>query len=290
MQTHLFCFGLGYSAAVLGRRLLTEGWRVTGTTRTPEKAQSLRAQGFTVHLFDKAHPLTGAAFADASHVLISAPPEADGDPVLGTMGGELARSAKQWRWLGYLSTTGVYGDRSGDWVDEMAPLAPASDRARRRAAAERAWQDFAVRTGAPLHIFRLAGIYGPRRNAFVALRDGTARRIDKSGQVFSRIHVEDLACVLRASTMKPNAGAIYNVCDDAPAPQHEAIAYAAKLLGVALPPLEPFNEAAQTMSAMALSFYAESKRVRNEKMKRELGITLRYPTYREGLMNLQETI
>lgn len=288
MQAHLFCFGLGYSAAALGRSLLGEGWAASGTARTPEKAARLRAQGFTVHLFDKAHPLAGEAFAGASHVLISAPPEADGDPVLGMMEGELARFAKQWRWLGYLSTTGVYGDRGGGWVDETAPLAPTSDRARRRVAAERAWQDFAARTGAPLHIFRLAGIYGPGRNAFAALRNGTARRIDKPGQVFSRIHVDDLACVLAASMTHPHPGAIYNICDDEPAPQHEVVAYAAKLLGIAPPPLEPFDGAAKTMSAMAQSFYAESKRVRNDSMKCELGVTLRYPTYREGLADLRD--
>lgn len=289
MQAHLFCFGLGYSATALGRRLLKEGWTVSGTVREPEKAVSLRAQGFIVHLFDENHPLPESAFADASHVLISVPPDATGDPVLHAFEIGLAHIAVRWHWLGYLSTTAVYGDRGGGWVDEETPLQPASERARHRVAAERNWQDFAARTGAPLHIFRLAGIYGPGRNALASLRNGTARRIDKPGQVFSRIHVDDLATVLSASMTHPHAGAIYNVCDDQAAPQHEVVSYAAKLLGIAPPPLEPFGEAAKTMSAMARSFYAESKRVRNDKMKRELGVTLRYPAYREGLAQLLET-
>lgn len=288
MQVHLFCFGLGYSAAALGRCMLGEGWRVSGTVRTAEKAASLQTPGFTVHLFDKNHPLPGSAFAGASHVLISVPPDADGDPVLCALQDELANIAGQWRWLGYLSTTGVYGDRSGDWVDETAPLRPMSERAHRRAAAEWAWQSFVAQTGAPLHIFRLAGIYGPGRNALAALLNGTARCIDKPGQMFSRIHVEDLVRVLAASMANPHPGTIYNVCDDEPAPQHEVVAYAAKLLGIAPPPLEPFDQAVKTMSAMTRSFYAESKRVRNDRIKHELGVTLRYPTYREGLSGLRD--
>ena len=288
MQAHLFCFGLGYSATVLGRRLLAEGWRVSGTTRSPERAADLRREGFTVELFGAAHPLADPqhALSDARHVLISTPPDANGDPVFAMHRRDLATLAGNWRWLGYLSTTGVYGDRGGDWVDETSPLAPISDRGMRRVAAEHAWQDFAARAGAPLHIFRLPGIYGPGRNPFRPLREGTARRIDKPGQVFSRVHVEDLASALAASMARPQPGAIYNVCDDEPAPQHEVIARAAEILGVEPPPLERFAEAATTMSPMAQSFYAESKRVRNARMKSGLGIILRYPTYREGLKSL----
>ena len=288
MQAQFFCFGLGYSATVLGRKLLAEGWRVSGTTRSPERAAELRQEGFTVHVFGAAHPLadTQRALSGARHVLISPPPDADGDPVLAAHHHALATLAGDWRWLGYLSTTGVYGDRGGGWVDETAPLAAISDRGLRRVAAEQAWQDFAASTGAPLHIFRLPGIYGPGRNPFRALRDGTARRIDKAGQVFSRIHVEDLASALAASMARPQPGALYNICDDEPAPQHAVIAHAAELLGIAPPPLERFADAATTMSPMARSFYAESKRVRNNRMKRELGIILRYPTYREGLKAL----
>lgn len=285
MQRHLFCFGLGYSAVVLGRKLLAEGWRVTGTTRSAERAEAVRQEGFAVHIFDNSAPSAAmrAALAAARHVLVSVPPGGDGDPVLAACNESLEPPAKHWAWLGYLSTTGVYGDRGGDWVDETTPLAPQSERASRRVAAEEAWRNFAARTQAPLHIFRLPGIYGPGRSPIEALRAGTARRIDRPGQVFSRIHVEDLAAALTASMAQPAPGAIYNLCDDEPAPQHEVVAYAARLLGMAAPPLEPFDAAARTMSPMAQSFYAESKRVRNARMKRGLAFTLRYPTYREGL-------
>jgi len=291
MQEHLFCFGLGYSAAVLGRDLMAKGWRISGTTRSTERAEALRREGFAVHVFDREIPLADvrAALDDARHVLVSTPPDADGDPVLAAHAGDLAPLARDWKWLGYLSTTGVYGDRGGAWVGETTPLQPTSERARRRVDAERGWQDFAARTGAPLHIFRLPGIYGPGRSAIDALRAGNARRIDKPGQVFSRIHVEDLAQALAASMAKPDPGAIYNICDDEPAPQHAVIAHAAILLNMSPPPLEPFEDAAKTMSAMAQSFYAESKRVRNEKMKRELGVRLLYPTYREGLAALTDS-
>lgn len=290
MQAHLFCFGLSYSAAVLGRDLMAQGWRVSGTTRSPKRADALRREGFAVHLFDRGTPLANvrAALGDAHHVLVSTPPDADGDPVLAMHGDYLAPLARGWQWLGYLSTTGVYGDQGGAWVDETTALRPTSERARRRVAAERDWQAFAERTGAPLHIFRLPGIYGPGRSAIDALRAGSARRIDKPGQVFSRIHVEDLAQALAASMATPDPGAVYNICDDEPAPHHAVIAHAAMLLGMAPPPLEPFVDAAKTMSAMAQSFYAESKRVRNGKMTRELGVKLRYPSYREGLAALKD--
>lgn len=290
MQDHLFCFGLGYSAAVLGRDLMARGWRVSGTTRSPKRADELRREGFAVHLFDRSTPLADAraALGDARHVLISTPPDADGDPVLAMLAQHLAPLARDWQWLGYLSTTGVYGDQGGAWVDETTPLHPTSERARRRVAAERDWQAFAARSGSPLHIFRLPGIYGPGRSAIDALRAGSARRIDRPRQVFSRIHVEDLAQALAASMARPDPGAVYNICDDEPAPQHAVIAHAAELLGMAPPPLEPFEDAAKTMSAMAQSFYTESKRVRNGKMKRELDVVLRYPSYREGLAALTD--
>lgn len=220
------------------------------------------------------------------YILISVPPATNGDPVLEYETEELAQKASRRRWIGYLSTTGVYGDRGGGWVDETTPPAPSSARAERRLAAEIAWQTFAAEADAPLHIFRLPGIYGPGRNPLDALRAGTARRYDKPNQVFSRIHVDDLATTLIASMTKPVPGAIYNVCDDEPAPQADVIAYGAALLGLAPPPLEPYALAESTLSAMARSFYRESKRVRNTKIKRELGVTFAYPTYREGLKSL----
>jgi len=196
-------------------------------------------------------------------------------------------SARALRWLGYLSSTGVYGDRHGEWVDETTVPDPSNPRSARRLAAEIAWQVLAARTGAPLHIFRIAGIYGPGRNPLEALRAGRARRFDKPGQIFSRIHVDDLAHVLAASIAKPSPGAIYNVCDDEPAAQADVIAYGAELLGLPPPPLEPYAAAEPSLSEMARSFYRESKRVRNDRMKRELDITLAYPTYREGLRALK---
>ena len=183
-------------------------------------------------------------------------------------------------WIGYLGTTAVYGDRQGGWVDEETPIEPTLARADRRARAEAAW----LKSGLPVHIFRLAGIYGPGRNAFVNLKDGTARRIVKPGQVFSRIHVEDIATVLEASIARPRPGAIYNVCDDEPAPPQDVVAHAAELMGVAPPPEQPYETA--DLSPMARTFYKDNRRVRNERIKRELGVRLAYPTYREGLAAL----
>jgi nucleoside-diphosphate-sugar epimerase len=187
-------------------------------------------------------------------------------------------------WLGYLSTTGVYGDRGGGWVDETAALSPSGERGRRRVAAETGWLDLWRRCGVPVHIFRLAGIYGPGRSPFDALRAGSAKRIDKPGQVFSRIHVGDLAGVLAASISRPRPGAVYNVCDDDPAAPQAVVAHAAALLGVPAPPLVPLEAAG--LSSMARSFYDDNKRVSNRLIKRELGMTLRYPDYRTGLADI----
>ena len=275
---HLFCFGLGFSAQALAARLKSKGWRVAGTTRTRARADALGALGHEAFVFG---PDAAAALGGATHILVSVPPSAAGDPVLAHHAGDLA--ALKPSWVGYLSTTGVYGDRAGAWVGEQTPVAPVSERAKRRVAAEQEWLAWGSARNLAVQIFRLAGIYGPGRNQLEALREGTARRILKSGQVFSRIHVEDIATVLEASIAKPNPGAIYNVCDDEPAPQHEVVEYAAKLLKLAPPPLEQFDQAARTMSEMAQSFYADSKRVKNDRIKTELGVDLRYPTYRDGL-------
>jgi nucleoside-diphosphate-sugar epimerase len=287
MTRNLFCFGLGYSALALTRRLSIDGWRITGTARTPGKMEELSRDGFAVVPFDGATwsdaLQTAAEQADA--ILLSAPPDENGDPVL-RAGADRLRALKP-RWLGYLSSTGIYGDKQGGWVDEATPPEPSSPRSAKRLAAEIAWQIFAAETGAPLHIFRIAGIYGPGRNPLEALRAGTARRFDKPGQIFSRIHVDDLAAVLAASIAKPSPGAIYNVCDDEPASQTDVIAYGAEILGLPPLPLEAFATAEPTLSEMAKSFYRDSKRVRNDKMKRELGVALAYPTYREGLNALK---
>jgi len=279
---HLFCFGLGYSAAALARRLLAEGWQVTGTCRDAARAAELRQLGVAPVLFDRAHPIADLAryLASATHLLSSVPPDDTGDPVLGIHRATIADATRHLAWIGYLSTTGVYGDRGGGWVDETSALTPTGTRGQRRLDAERAWLGLPQ----PAHLFRLAGIYGPGRSALDTVRSGKARRVVKPGQVFSRIHVGDIVAVLQASMARPEPGAAYNVCDDDPADPAEVIAFACGLLGVAAPPEVPFDRA--ELSPMARSFYDDNKRVRNDRIKHALGVTLRYPSYREGLVAL----
>jgi nucleoside-diphosphate-sugar epimerase len=287
-RSHLFCFGLGYTALVLGRSLAASGWVVTGTCRGAERQALLRQIGFSAVLFDRDRPVDATALNGVTHLLVSVPPDAAGDPVFAVHAKDIAEM-QGLCWLGYLSTTGVYGDRGGDWVEETAQLLPSGERGRRRVAAEQSWLSLWHDRGVPVHVFRLAAIYGPGRSAFDALRAGTVRRIEKPGQVFSRIHVEDLAHVLIASMKRPRPGAVYNVCDDDPVPPAAVVAYAAELLGVEPPPLVPLNAAG--LSPMARSFYADNKRVSNRLIKTELGVTLRYPDYRAGLRAIlaQET-
>jgi nucleoside-diphosphate-sugar epimerase len=221
--------------------------------------------------------------------LISIAPDQEGDIVLRHLSGEIALAAPHLQWVGYLSTTGVYGDHNGGWVDEDTALTPSTKRGKMRVLAEKQWQELARKTKLPLHVFRLAGIYGPGRGPFAKVRAGTARRIIKENQLFSRIHVEDIAQALAASIASPcaaGATAIYNLCDNDPAPPEDVIAYAAKLLGAPIPPAIHFADA--DLTPMARSFYAESKRVRNDRMKRELGVTLKYPDYETGLRALLE--
>jgi nucleoside-diphosphate-sugar epimerase len=279
MTNTLLSFGHGYSADALARLLLAQGWRIIGTTRSDDKAARLLQDGIEPRIWPGAD--MRAALDAATHVLVSAAPCDDGDPVLAALGEQIAARAAQFQWVGYLSTTGVYGDHDGDWVDEDTPLTPATKRGIARVEAETAW---AAIPGLPLHIFRLAGIYGPGRGPFAKVRDGSARRIIKPGQVFSRTHVADIAQVLAASIARPNPGGIYNVCDDDPAPPEDVIGYAAELLGLPLPPTEDFATA--DMTPMARSFYAESKKVRNDRIKDELGVRLIYPDYRSGLRAL----
>lgn len=279
MSGVLFCFGLGYSAGVLARRLAAQGWAIRGTTRRAAKAEALAAEGWCVFPFSREQSLPEAALAGVTHLLTSIAPDEQGDPVLDRHGDDL-RCLPSLVWAGYLGTTAVYGDRQGAWVDETTPIEPTLARADRRARAEAGW----LASGLPVHVFRLAGIYGPGRNAFVNLKDGTARRIVKPGQVFSRIHVEDIANVLEASIRRPRPAAVYNVCDDEPAPPQDVVAYAADLLGVAPPPEQPYATA--ELSPMARTFYQDNRRVRNERIRRELGVRLAYPTYREGLRAL----
>lgn len=279
MDKTLLSFGHGYSARALSRILLPQDWHVIGTTRSEEKASRLMAEGIEPRIWPGAD--MGPALDAATHLLISAAPGDEGDPVLAQLHDAIVARAGQFAWVGYLSTTGVYGDHGGDWVDEATPLTPATKRGIARVEAEAAW---AAIPGLPLHIFRLAGIYGPGRGPFSKVRNGAARRIIKPGQLFSRTHVADIARVLAASIARPNPGAVYNVCDDDPAPPEDVIAYAAELLGVPVPPAEDFATA--KMTPMARSFYAESKKVRNNRIKAELGVELLYPDYRSGLKAL----
>jgi nucleoside-diphosphate-sugar epimerase len=281
MAATLLALGHGYTAAALTPGLLAEGWRVFATHREPDGAAGLRRLGLEPVAWTA--PALRAALAEADHVLVSVPPDAAGEPTLALLAADLAR-AEHLRWVGYLSTTAVYGDHAGAWVDERTPPAPSSARGRARLAAEDAWLGLWREAGLPVEVFRLAGIYGPGRGPLAKLLAGRAQRVHKPGQVFGRIHVEDLAAVLRAAMARPRPGRLLNVTDDEPAPAEVVLAHAAALAGLPVPPLVPFEAAA--MTAMARSFYGEAKRVGNARLKAELGIGLRYPSYREGLARL----
>ncbi len=275
MTKTLLSIGHGFSARALSPLLLKRGWSIIGTTRSDDKAAVLQSEGITPLIW----PGNPLPIDHATHLLTSVAPGKDGDPVLNEAS-ETLKTANHLEWVGYLSTTGVYGDHSGGWVDENASLTPATKRGQARVTAEAEWAQLDL----PLHIFRLAGIYGPGRGPFAKVRAGSARRIIKEGQVFSRTHVEDIAQVVLASIDKPNPGAAYNVCDDNPAPPQDVIAYAAELLGLPIPPEVPFETA--DMTPMARSFYSDSKKVRNDRIKDELGVKLLYPTYQAGLQAL----
>jgi dTDP-4-dehydrorhamnose reductase len=294
-MTHLLCLGLGYCGQTLMRHLArgpaAENWRFSGTFRETmpianefgdiPRLDLMQFDGATVTLELR------TAISSASHILHSVPPGNEGDPVLSLLAGDLAE-AKALTWFAYLSTTGVYGDHQGGWVDETTARTPAGPRGARRLAAEDGWLASWRTKNLPVHIFRLPGIYGPGRNQLESLRAGTAKRIIKVGQMFSRIHVEDIARTLAASMAQPNPGAAYNVCDDMAAPPQDVVTFAAELLHVEAP-LEVDFETAD-LSPMAKSFYSESKQVSNQRMKSELGIALKYPTYREGLRSLHDAL
>jgi len=279
MEKTLLSIGHGFSARALAARLVPQGWRIVGTTRSPDKADAIADTGVEPVVWPGAD--LGALIAQFPNVLVSAGPDSAGDPVLNAVEDAVTRAAPDLRWVGYLSTTGVYGDHDGNWVDEDTPLTPSTKRGRARVTAEARWQ---ATPDLPLHIFRLAGIYGPGRGPFAKVRAGTARRIIKPGQVFSRIHVEDIAQALELSLQRPDPGAVYNLCDDDPAPPQDVIAHAAELLGLPVPPAIPFDQA--DMTPMARSFYAESKKVRNDRIKQALGWAPQFPTYRAGLAAL----
>jgi nucleoside-diphosphate-sugar epimerase len=279
---HAFFFGLGYTAERLAARLLSAGWRVSGTVRDPEKQNALRERGIAAHLFGPGMPLENPerVLDGVTHLISSIPPVDAGDPAL-LAHGEAIRATETLRWTGYLSTPAVYGDRQGALVHESDPPNPGSARGRRRLAAELAWMDVLDGAG-DVQVFRLSGIYGPgTRNAIAQVKAGTARIIDKPGQVFNRIHVDDIGTILLASMARPAANRIYNVADNEACPSGDVIRYACALLGVEPPEPIPFDSAA--LSPMARSFYSECKRLDTTRLVKELEVQLDYPTYRVGL-------
>jgi nucleoside-diphosphate-sugar epimerase len=282
-NNHLFCFGYGYSCDYLGHALMERGgWRVSGTTRSSERRETLRARGVQAHIFDSDHPLLDPLYIlrDATHIVISTPPDDEGDPAFNIHGLDLTQCPNL-KWVGYLSTNAVYGDRGGGQVDETSEIRPSSKRGSRRAKAESQWLSLLDHKNLPVHIFRLAGIYGPGRSALDSIRAGVARRINKPGHAFGRIHVEDIANVLMASMQHPAPGQIYNICDDMPAPSHEVIEYACKLLHRPPPPMVDFEDA--NLAPITRSFYMDNRRVQNRKIKSDLGVVLKYPDFKTGL-------
>ncbi len=291
----LLCFGLGYCARRAAARLLSAGWRVRGTTRDPAADPGVDPErwppGVEVLPFTRGRPLPREAWEGVTHVLASVPPDEAGDPVVAMHRDDLAAAGLVW--AGYLSSTAVYGDRAGAWVDaridaridaSAGPSPAPGARGEARLAAERAWQG--LLPGVPVHVLRLAGIYGPGRSALDAVRAGRARRIDRPGHVFSRIHVDDVVEALLASIARPTPGAVFDLADELPAPQHEVVAFACELLGAPLPPLEPWEAAAPTLSPALREFYAGCRRVSGARTREALGLTLRHPDYRAGLRSL----
>ncbi len=285
LDNHMLFFGFGFCAEALAPQLAARGWQLSATCRDDEKAARLKAMGITPIQLDGA-PLTPEQLGGITHILLSAAPTREGDPALPLLTPALQTHALSW--LGYLSTTGVYGDHAGAWIDEDTPCGKMGARGQARVDAEAAWGALSEAQNLPIHYFRLAGIYGPGRNQLVSMQNGKARRIEKPDQVFSRIHVADIAQILLASIDKPNAGRAYSVCDDGPAPPQDVVAFAADLLGMEAPPLIAFEDA--ELSTMAQSFYADNKRIKNTRLKEELGVVLLYPDYRAGLSALYQAM
>lgn len=281
-MNRLFCFGLGYCAGVLSRRLAAKGWAISGTATNSEKVAALKRDGYEAFIFDgQMHdPEIVEALNNSTHMLLSIPPDAEGDPAFTVYGAEIASSSSI-SWIGYYSSVSVYGDSKGEWVNEETVPHPITERGMRRLTAENAWTELARTSGKTGVILRLPGIYGPGRSAVDQLRAGKARRIFKPGQVTNRAHVEDIATATEAALQLSAGVHIFNVTDDLPAPPQDVIAYGAELLGVPCPPATDPTDA--SLSPMARSFYAESKKVSNARMKDELGVRLAYPTYVEGL-------
>ncbi|PLX37667.1 MAG: NAD(P)-dependent oxidoreductase [Hyphomicrobiales bacterium] len=277
----LFIFGYGNSSRAVNERIGSRFAAVCGTTRSADKAERIKADSVTPYIFDGSEPGAGIdeELARATHVLISIPPDADGDPVLRQHGAAL-KASKSLKWVCYLSTIGVYGDHEGALIDETAECRPVSARSKRRVSAEAEWMALGEEAGVPVAVMRLAGIYGPGHNVMTRLEKGTARRLVKPGQVFNRIHLADIAAMVDGASSRL-LGGIYNGADDEAAPPQDVLVYGAELMGIAPPPEEPFDEA--ELTPMARTFYGETKIVSNEKAKSELGWVPVYPSYREGL-------
>lgn len=268
----------------LSRRLDAVGWTIRGTCRKPARKAALGALGISAALFDGDTPMDPADLLEgATHVLLSIPPGAEGDPAFRQHAQDIG-AAGTVKWVGYFSTTGVYGNRDGDWVDETSDLRPGNERSQRRVDAERDWLSWGDRHGISVQIFRLPGIYGPGRSAVDQVKAGTARRISKAGHVFSRIHVEDIATTVAASIARAQPGGIYNVCDDEPAAPGDVVAYVCELLSREPPPEIPFDQA--EISPMAKSFWSDNRRVRNDRIKQDLGVRLDFPDYRIGIRGI----
>jgi len=283
-RRRFFCFGYGYTTDYLGHALQTadEGWTIGGTVRDLDRQRELLARRVRSRIFDEDHPIVDpeTLFGRFSHLLLSIPPDSNGDPVFNMHGQDIAR-LKKLKWVGYLSSTGVYGDRDGGSVDENSEVRPTSARGSKRALAEQQWLSLYHQYGIPVHIFRLSGIYGPGRSALDSVRAGMSRRINKPGHKFNRIHVEDIVQVLKNSFDNPNPGTIYNLSDDLPTPSYDVIGHACELLGQEPPPIIPYDEA--NLAPITLSFYSDNKYVKNDKIKTELGVQLKYPDYKSGL-------
>lgn len=280
----LFCFGYGYVAEHLAKKLKQDdpSWEICGTTRDKERLASMREDGIKAYIFSDDKPFHDPLFIlkDVTHILISIPPNEQGDIVFQTHARDILQIASI-GWMGYCSSTSVYGNRDGDWVDETAEIRPSSERGSKRARAESAWLKTRRVAGIPINIFRLSGIYGPERSAIDSVRAGDTRRIFKDGHVFNRMHIDDIVAVMIASMSQPQPGDIYNLADDMPAPSHELIAYACGLLGKTPPAMVNYEDI--EMAPMARSFYKDNKRIRNDKIKEKLGITLKHPDYKSGL-------
>jgi nucleoside-diphosphate-sugar epimerase len=286
-KNSLFCFGLGFAAQALAKRMHPQGWNISGSCRAMDKEDSLKE--LSVLPFDGTHATEEIrnTLSKATHLLVSIPPQPSGDVVLQNFSSQIAE-CKNLEWIGYISSTGVYGDTQGKWVDESSPLQPVTELNLRRVESENGWLDMMKENGCPVMVFRCVAIYGPGRNLLISAKQGRARRIEKPGLVFSRIHVEDLAQTLEASIKKPRPGEIYNVSDDEPSPPSEAVEYACKLLNITPPPLIPFESA--DLSEIARGFYLTCKRVGNKKIKEELGVKLKYPNNKSGLDAIFKTM